>query len=96
LLRLELGDRCYRFACSSCPYIYNVLCAMEQTKYPQLKEIDDILGGEDAWKNAATTEERCPECSHMQCYFVQMQTRSADEPMTTKYRCAKCAFVWKD
>uniref|UniRef100_A0A1I8FQ98 PNT domain-containing protein n=1 Tax=Macrostomum lignano TaxID=282301 RepID=A0A1I8FQ98_9PLAT len=36
---------------SSCPYIYNVLvrwCAMEQTKYPQLKEIDDILGGEDA------------------------------------------------
>lgn len=61
-----------------------------------MKEIDDVMGGEEAWKNAQQTEERCQQCGHNRCYFVQMQTRSADEPMTTKYRCVNCAHIWND
>lgn len=62
------------------------------------KEIDDVLGGEDAWKNVDSTEARCPECSHDHAYFMQLQTRSADEPMTTFYRCCnpQCNHNWRD
>lgn len=39
---------------------------------------------------------RCPYCEHDVAYFQQMQIRSADEPMTTFYRCAKCEKTWSD
>uniref|UniRef100_A0A0N4WWJ4 DNA-directed RNA polymerase III subunit RPC10 n=1 Tax=Haemonchus placei TaxID=6290 RepID=A0A0N4WWJ4_HAEPC len=44
------------------------------------------------------TNERCPKCSNDRAYFMQIQTRSADEPMTIFYRCANvdCAHRWKD
>lgn len=31
--------------------------------------------------------ETCPKCEHPRAYFMQIQTRSADEPMTTFYKC---------
>ena len=40
--------------------------------------------------------ERCPKCEHNRAYFMQMQTRSADEPMTTFYKCCECGHRWKD
>lgn len=63
-----------------------------------LQEIDDVLGGEEAWKNVDSTEERCPKCAHPRAYFMQLQIRSADEPMTTFYRCCniECAHNWRD
>ncbi|KAK6041477.1 transcription factor S-II [Cooperia oncophora] len=44
------------------------------------------------------TNERCPKCSNDRAYFMQIQTRSADEPMTIFYRCANadCGHRWKD
>ncbi|ULT91902.1 hypothetical protein L3Y34_009529 [Caenorhabditis briggsae] len=41
---------------------------------------------------------RCPLCSHERAYFMQLQTRSADEPITIFYRCANnsCAHRWKE
>jgi DNA-directed RNA polymerase III subunit RPC11 len=38
----------------------------------------------------------CPRCSHQRAYFFQMQTRSADEPMSTFYRCVECGHQWKE
>lgn len=40
----------------------------------------------------------CPQCSYGQAYFMQIQIRSADEPMTTFYKCCNpdCAFNWKE
>ncbi|KFD47173.1 hypothetical protein M514_11942 [Trichuris suis] len=63
-----------------------------------MKEISDVLGGVSAWENAQKTNERCPKCGHDTAYFMQLQTRSADEPMTTFYRCANnaCAHRWRD
>ncbi|NXV95434.1 RPC10 polymerase, partial [Calonectris borealis] len=67
-------------------------------KYPRLKEVDDVLGGAAAWENVDSTAEPCPKCEHPRAYFMQIQTRSADEPMTTFYKCcnAQCGHRWRD
>lgn len=42
--------------------------------------------------------ETCPKCAHGRAFFMQIQTRSADEPMTTFYKCCdmKCGHRWRD
>ncbi len=42
-----------------------------------------------------TTDIICPECSHGKAEYFQQQTRSADEPPTTFYRCVKCDHRWR-
>ncbi len=39
---------------------------------------------------------RCPKCGHDEVYGWQMQTRAADEPPTTFYKCAKCGYTWRE
>lgn len=98
-LAVEEGPKtCLRFTCNTCPYIYNISCRMGTKLYPKLKEVDDVLGGAAAWDNVDSTEERCPKCSHPRAYFMQIQTRSADEPMTTFYKCCnhQCAHRWRE
>jgi len=41
-------------------------------------------------------EVRCPKCGHDEVYAWQMQTRAADEPPTTFYKCAKCGHTWRE
>ncbi|XP_074113299.1 RNA polymerase III subunit K [Cotesia typhae] len=89
-------DRQMRLECPTCPYIFKVTRKISTRNYPKLKEIDDVLGGEEAWKNVDSTEVTCPTCSYKRAYFMQLQTRSADEPMTLFYRCAQCAYNWKE
>lgn len=38
----------------------------------------------------------CPKCEAKQAYFRQVQIRSADEPMTSFYRCVQCANEWRE
>lgn len=56
------------------------------------------MGGSAAWENVDSTDAVCPSCNHNRAYFMQMQTRSADEPMTTFYKCcnAQCNHNWRD
>ncbi|XP_014217621.1 DNA-directed RNA polymerase III subunit RPC10 [Copidosoma floridanum] len=88
----------YRFACNTCPYIYHINRRVSTRTYPKLKQVDDVMGGADAWKNVDSTKERCPKCSHDRAYFMQIQTRSADEPMTIFYRCCNslCNHQWRE
>ena len=62
------------------------------------KQVDDVLGGSDAWKNVDQTEAHCSKCDNRRAYFMQIQTRSADEPMTTFYKCTNhaCSHQWKE
>lgn len=39
---------------------------------------------------------RCPKCDHTRAYYFQLQIRSADEPMTTFYKCCSCGHQWND
>ena len=98
ILGVEDGPKCYRFACSTCPYVHNIKHKISNRTYPKLKEVDDVLGGADAWKNVDSTNATCPKCDNATAYFMQIQTRSADEPMTTFYKCcnASCGHRWRE
>ena len=44
---------------------------------------------------AATDEFTCFKCKKSRCTYYQLQTRSADEPMTTFVTCINCGNRWK-
>lgn len=45
--------------------------------------------------DAATDTFTCRKCKQNKCSYYQMQTRSADEPMTTFVSCLSCGNRWK-
>ena len=45
--------------------------------------------------SAATDEFKCYKCKKRKCTYYQLQTRSADEPMTTFVTCLNCGNRWK-
>ena len=46
-------------------------------------------------KEMATDIYKCGRCKKRECTFYQLQTRSADEPMTTFVTCLNCGNRWK-
>ncbi len=51
---------------------------------------------EEKLNNLPTIEwKKCRNCKNNQYYYYQLQTRSADEPMTTFYVCKQCAKTYK-
>ena len=49
----------------------------------------------DTQIEAATDTFKCRKCKSNKCTYYQMQTRSADEPMTTFVSCIECGNRWK-
>ena len=83
-----------RFYCQTCPYVQRITGRIEKRLPLARKKVDDVLGGEDAWKNVDQTEAKCPSCPNTTAYFIQIQIRSADEPMTIFYKCTSCSRTW--
>lgn len=146
ILQVCNGPEGFRFFCNSCPYVHAIKKPIAQRTYLKRKEVDDVLGGAEAWKNVDQTEGAwrtpgwegmdwggsgpmrrwrgrwrigctfcqarlcavalahsfrfglcvcvcssssaalCPKCANVKAFFMQIQTRSADEPMTTFYK----------
>ena len=42
------------------------------------------------------TDQICPVCSHRKAYWWLRQTRAADEPPTSFFKCEKCGHVWRE
>ena len=53
----------------------------------------DMLSIEN--KGQGTAMFKCGKCKERNCTYYQMQTRSADEPMTTFVTCLSCNNRWK-
>ena len=49
----------------------------------------------DAIKASATDIFKCPRCKKCNCTYFELQTRSADEPMTIFITCLECGLKWK-
>ncbi|KAJ2890227.1 transcription elongation factor TFIIS, partial [Coemansia aciculifera] len=61
----------------------------------QMKE-ENLFKAKGAGPTAAVTDQfRCGRCKSRKCTYYQMQTRSADEPMTTFVSCTNCGNNWK-
>lgn len=46
-------------------------------------------------KEMATSDYKCSRCHKSECSHYQLQTRSADEPMTTFVTCLNCGKRWR-
>ncbi|MCJ1372606.1 RNA polymerase III C11 subunit [Loxospora ochrophaea] len=77
-----------RLECRTCPYQFLINQRYYERKEFKRKEVEDVMGGKDAWANVDKTEAQCPrdECDSVQAFFYQVQIRSADEPMTTFFK----------
>ena len=42
------------------------------------------------------TDKECPKCENKRAYWWLQQTRSADEPPTQFFKCAKCKYTWRE
>ncbi|CAH9051791.1 unnamed protein product [Cuscuta europaea] len=90
-------DRPAGFRCPTCPY----MCAIgprikiKRRQHLVRKKLDPVLSV-DSLATAQKTKERCPTCGFDEAAFVEMQTRSADEPATRFYKCIGCGFTWKE
>jgi len=96
LLQVEKVQGLHYQKCSSCPYVFEISSTISKQVALERKEVDDVLGGEDAWKNVQKASAVCESCGNREAYFREIQTRSADEPATLFFRCTKCAKVWKE
>lgn len=68
------------------PDIWNDLIKAKMERDKHKYEID---------KRLATSEFKCRKCKERECSYYQLQTRSADEPMTTFVTCLNCGNNWK-
>jgi hypothetical protein len=57
-----------------------------------LKREQRILEGN---MSMATDRFRCSQCKEKKCSYYELQTRSADEPMTIFVKCLNCGKQWK-
>lgn len=69
--------------------------------YPEnWKELFDTKAARDKRKNefkpeAMTDAFKCRKCGSRSCSYYEVQTRSADEPMTQFVNCLDCGNRWK-
>ncbi|XP_020583927.1 DNA-directed RNA polymerase III subunit RPC10-like [Phalaenopsis equestris] len=91
------GNQKTRFTCLTCPYVYPIKTKIVREIKLVRKEIEPIFEADDM-KYAPKTAATCPKCHNGEAYFRQIQIRSADEPMTTFYRCCNdnCRFDWRE
>ena len=75
------------FLCTTCPYSCPIIETQSVKTTTKRKEVDDILGGSAAWENVDRTQTLCPNCSHKEAYFMQIQIRSAVSALCCRVDC---------
>lgn len=67
---------------------------LDPNSYKDIMKRNEII--ENKKNNIATTDVyKCFKCNNRKCTIAQVQTRSADEPMTVFVTCQVCGFVFK-
>jgi DNA-directed RNA polymerase subunit M len=55
-----------------------------------------ILSEEDKINVHPIVKKICPKCGNYEAEAWQKQIRSADEPSTSFFKCAKCKHTWRE
>jgi transcription elongation factor S-II len=79
----------------------NIISMSHEELYPDMwedfiiknKKKMDLLSLDN--KQQGSNMFRCGRCKKNNCTYFQLQTRSADEPMTTFVTCLECNNRWK-
>ncbi|KAI4292753.1 DNA-directed RNA polymerase III subunit RPC11 [Pancytospora philotis] len=95
LLVTEQGQQ-VQLVCPACVHCYRLQKALSVAVDCDVKLQETIMGDEDPFKYANKCTISCEVCKNNQAAFMELQTRSADEPATIFYECTKCGFRWKD
>ncbi|KAI1379722.1 hypothetical protein F4677DRAFT_441923 [Hypoxylon crocopeplum] len=87
-----------RLECRTCPYQHAIEEPMYSRRYYKKKEREDVFGGADAWDNAQKEKVQCnnSSCPGTEAAYYQIQIRSADEPMTSFFKCMTCGHRWRE
>ena len=67
-----------------------------QKKKDALKENLIIVSEKDKIAVHPIVSKECPKCGNGEAEAWQEQTRSADEPSTSFFRCTKCKFTFRE
>jgi len=99
--RLDLDDPTVgqnRLECRTCPYVYLLTKRFYERKLFQRTEREEVFGGPGAWDNAQKGNVQCPKegCDGNEAAYFQVQIRSADEPMTSFFKCMTCDNRWRE
>lgn len=72
------------------------MASEERQRLNSLLQEQNIKNAQTAQDTQAETDQfKCGRCKQRRCKYYQMQTRSADEPMTTFVTCVNCGNRWK-
>lgn len=82
-------------SCIMCGYLYGISKEMSKTIAMTPKKSDGFVDEDENLKFVSKCGKKC-ECGSEEVSFVELQTRSADEPMTIFYKCIRCKKVWKE
>jgi DNA-directed RNA polymerase subunit M len=55
-----------------------------------------VVTAEDKISVHPIVKKFCPKCNHKKAEAWQEQTRSADEPSTSFFRCLQCKYTWRE
>lgn len=72
------------------------MASEEQRQRDLALQRQNLLNAQHAKDTQAETDQfKCSKCKQRRCKYYQLQTRSADEPMTTFVTCVNCNNRWK-
>lgn len=79
-----------------CEYTTQDMASAEAKARDREIQVQNMFLAKGAEEQQAETDMfKCGKCKSRKCRYRQMQTRSADEPMTTFVTCSNCGNRWK-
>ena len=89
--RYKDGKVTFDDLCGMSPYDLFETRWKESFEQQQIREKQQLEGN----KSMATDQFLCGRCHKRECTYYEMQTRSADEPMTIFINCLNCGKKWR-
>jgi DNA-directed RNA polymerase subunit M len=101
LLRKKVSNGDKSLFCR-CGFQKELMLSMEEINKDgrlKIKALDKnliIVSHEDKFSVHPIVKKFCPKCNNKEAEAWQEQTRSADEPSTSFFRCLECRHTWRE